>query len=765
MVAKSDEADVAAGHSPEEKPMTKRQRRKMVNNTHKWPQMPKIQSPEKRAKAYIRVAGLSERKDVDFDLNDPSARFGRLLGSADQRVRHQAVLQLESYLKQKCDIREEDDEENMTGLSELDLLKLWKALWHTLYMADKVPVQQELSQKLAELIWCVAGTEEEDEYAAQVYLNMYGDDAVGFADEYDDEEDITMEEIENTLKQEVGSESEESEEEEEEEEEEEDDDDEKSESDRDDNDDDDSEEDETEEEEDIDDSEIPHCRGAHLASLFVRTFFHTVRREWGRMDKYRVDKFYSLIRMMMHQVFRYMGLRHWSRGIVRIFNDVLHEEILSQTPNGLRYHLIDLTLEELAAVNKKAPMPLTEATFLDCVEPYFAMASVDVGDDSVRARVIENVLSKFLEEYSFVSPNPAKDGEGKPLTMDQVHVGTVAELIFSLASDTDTPDHCRDTLYEMHKRYMRAIKKAGKDVDLGPGQGDVGSDDDQKAMCMDCNDDRQADELEEESDEEVDVKESKQKKNKNSKGDESFEKEHLYDGDVDTPERIRKRKLMADEESDLPKNPPQDGESSKKRKKRKKKKKDHEHEVDEEDDLATEKVEQSTKTNKAVVGKGATTDQKKETPRVHAEKVSEENKDGKKKKNKKKKSKGPSHEASSANDKAEKSEVITISMADQKAAKNAMKAPKKKVHPEKSKDNAKAIESGDSEAERKRVKFGEKNMARSWKASMKGLRTMSPATPLPTPEKGILYKKDGGESSGSKKAKKIKARRKAADYF
>ena len=619
---------------------------------------------------------------------------------------------------------------------------------------------------MANLIWCVAGTEEEDEYAAQVYLNMYGDDGVGFGDDYD-EDDITMEEIENTLKNEVGSESEESEMEDEEVEEEEEEEEEEGEEEIDrDNDDDDSEEEPdeeggNEEEEEMDDSEIPHCRGAHLASLFVRTFFHTVRREWGRMDKYRVDKFYSLIRMLMHQVFRYMGLRHWSRGIVRIFNDVLHEEILSQTPNGLRYHLIDLTLEELAAVNKKAPMPLTEATFLDCLEPYFAMASVDVGDNSVRARVIENVLSKFLEEYSFVSPNPAKDEEGKPLTMDQVHVGTVAELIFNLASDTDTPDHCRESLYEMHKSYMRAIKMAGKDVDLGPGQSDVGSDEEGMVMCMDCNDDKQVDGIEEESDEEIDVKESKQGgKKQNSKGDdddddedeEAFERDHLYDGDLDTPERIRKRKLAADEESDRTNDPPNVGESSKKRKKRKKKKKE-----------SIEVVEQSTQTNQIVEGKGTIADKKNEITSVPAEKVIVENKNVKKK-NKKKKSKESGRATSSADEKSETSEEITISMADQKAAKQVMeasKAPKKNDRSGKKNDSKQVKD--DAAAERKRVKFGEKNMARSWKASMKGLRTMSPVTPLPTPEKGILYKKDG--DVGTKKAKKINARRKAADYF
>ena len=45
-------------------------------------------------------------------------------------------------------------------------------MWYTLYMADKVPVQDELSKRLAELIWCFAGTEEEDEYAGQVYLAL-----------------------------------------------------------------------------------------------------------------------------------------------------------------------------------------------------------------------------------------------------------------------------------------------------------------------------------------------------------------------------------------------------------------------------------------------------------------------------------------------------------------------------------------------------------------------------------------------------------------
>ena len=73
-----------------------------------------------------------------------------------------------------------------------------------------------------------------------------------------------------------------------------------------------------------------------------------------------------------------MAKRHWNLGIIRLFNDVIYEEALSHESegltNGLRFHLIDICIEELAYANANAEIPLTEATFLDCVEPFFALA-------------------------------------------------------------------------------------------------------------------------------------------------------------------------------------------------------------------------------------------------------------------------------------------------------------------------------------------------------------------------------------------------------
>lgn len=502
----------------DEKGLTNRQKRKKLNEKNKWPQHPKIQSMDQRAKAYIRVAGLGTSKatketiDPKLDLMSPEVKFGRLLGGTDQRKRHAGVNKLKAYLKARCDINNEAG-----GLSEIDLLKLWKGLWYTLYMADKVPVQDELSKRLAELLWCVAGTEEEDEYAGQAYMDICEAAEAELAKDFDDE-DVTLEEIENTLREEVGSDEEDEEEESDAEEEISEDDENSPQQPIEDEDD--------EEEDELDDSEMPHCRGAHLASLFVRTFFRTIRREWGNMDKYRVDKFYTLTRLYLAEVFKYMATRHWNLGIIRLFNDGIFEEVLNQTPNGLRYHLIDITLEELAKANAKAPMPLTEATFLDTLEPYFAMCQTGAGDESIQARVLERVVEKFLDDYSVVSENALKEDDdkevGDSLIFDQVHVGSVAQFIFELASDPETNERYRKTLYDMHKKYARRLKLVGRDVELDDGSNDLEGEEEyeEEEVDMEMEDDtdiNNENEAIEDQPEQTPAKTNKKKKNKKKK--------------------------------------------------------------------------------------------------------------------------------------------------------------------------------------------------------------------------------------------------------
>ena len=52
--------------------------------------------------------------------------------------------------------------------------------------------------------------------------------------------------------------------------------------------------------------ELVHCFGTPAAvRSWVLICARTMRGEWGRLDKYRLDKFYTLIRQVVHEVMRH----------------------------------------------------------------------------------------------------------------------------------------------------------------------------------------------------------------------------------------------------------------------------------------------------------------------------------------------------------------------------------------------------------------------------------------------------------------------------
>ena len=704
-----------------EKSKTKRQRRKDLQNNsdkNKWLiQHPKIQSMNRREQIYIKDAGLNETKaekrqapiDPKLDLMSPEVKFGRILAGTDQRKRHAAVKKLKQYLKARCDISKVIDGEGTSGdktgsggISELDLLKLWKALWYTLYMADKRPVQDELSKHICKLLWCVVGTEEEDECAGRAYLEMT--EAEERELEEDDEYDVTLEEIENSFEDDKGSDDDDDPERSENKMEEEERNHELSEKD----------EEESDEMMEMDDSEIPHCRGAHLVSLFVRTFFRTIRRDWSSMDKYRIDKFYTLIRLMIHEIYEYMSVRSWSYGIVLLLNDAIFAEILKQPPNGLRYHLIDLCLEELAEVNAKAKIPLTEATFLDVLEPFFGLSQTGRHDDTVQERVMEKVLDKFLEKYSVVSDNALREEEDEDKNKDDcislifkdVHVKTIGEFLFTLGSDPDTKDKYRKALYDLHKKYMRRLKKIGKDVVIATDEdGNEVYDDEQEEQGVDDvnlnNIDKSIQFLEAETNE----------------GFPSDFKEDHENEDADIQDEKLSEKIK------------------KESKKKKKKRKSIEQEPDHEPEMTPNtEPELTPNTNETIVND--------------------------KRKKKKKKKSDPVE--------ADADEEVVITFTEQQNAKKKDRNAKKKLKEQKDEEETARAEGAKQKDDAKHVSFGKKNRAKSHKASMKALRTSEPpSTKETTPEKGILRKdlKHSSKNSGRTRVSSKMQRKKATSYF
>jgi len=87
---------------------------------------------------------------------------------------------------------------------------------------------------------------------------------------------------------------------------------------------------------------------------FLRAFWLTVAREWGHIEALRLDKYLYLIRQYVHAAFLFLNRKNWKRDLlaeyVQIVEDVPLECQDMKIPNGMRYHVLDVWVEELDKV-------------------------------------------------------------------------------------------------------------------------------------------------------------------------------------------------------------------------------------------------------------------------------------------------------------------------------------------------------------------------------------------------------------------------------
>lgn len=87
---------------------------------------------------------------------------------------------------------------------------------------------------------------------------------------------------------------------------------------------------------------------------FLRAFWQTMAREWTSIDVLRVEKFLLLVRRYVRAMFGLMVSAAWEEGLVAELLALLEEVPLEpqneRLPNGIRYHVIDVYIDELEQV-------------------------------------------------------------------------------------------------------------------------------------------------------------------------------------------------------------------------------------------------------------------------------------------------------------------------------------------------------------------------------------------------------------------------------
>ncbi|KAF2431107.1 hypothetical protein EJ08DRAFT_660259 [Tothia fuscella] len=85
---------------------------------------------------------------------------------------------------------------------------------------------------------------------------------------------------------------------------------------------------------------------------FLRAFWQTMANEWNGIDVLRMDKFLYLTRQMLNKGFVVCRKGGWESvdGLVEVLGDIPLNVREMKIPNGLRYHVIDIYVDEMEKV-------------------------------------------------------------------------------------------------------------------------------------------------------------------------------------------------------------------------------------------------------------------------------------------------------------------------------------------------------------------------------------------------------------------------------
>lgn len=93
---------------------------------------------------------------------------------------------------------------------------------------------------------------------------------------------------------------------------------------------------------------------APIALPFIRAFFLTMTHEWSRIEALRLDKYLYLIRQYLNASFHFLSRQKWAMDKLEDWNGICEETPFNvedmKIPNGLRYHVLDIWVDEMEKV-------------------------------------------------------------------------------------------------------------------------------------------------------------------------------------------------------------------------------------------------------------------------------------------------------------------------------------------------------------------------------------------------------------------------------
>jgi len=194
---------------------------------------------------------------------------------------------------------------------------------------------------------------------------------------------------------------------------------------------------------------ISRFQNDDLSLLYIRMFYRIMLREWSHLDHYRLNKFYTLIRLMTRKALKMAYDKRSTGSFLQRLNEIYTEEVLVKIPNGIRFHHMDVFLSELS---KATDGQLDTTFFMATLEPFFHILAT-LPEKIVFEKILSMVFDRFLEIYAQEN-KAATEGEESPALLpiwDNVDTKALQAKMFETAANPTTDDRFRQRFYSLHK--------------------------------------------------------------------------------------------------------------------------------------------------------------------------------------------------------------------------------------------------------------------------------------------------------------------------
>lgn len=158
-----------------------------------------------------------------------------------------------------------------------------------------------------------------------------------------------------------------------------------------------------------------------VALPFIRAFFLTMAREWTNIEALRLDKYLYLIRQYMNASFQHLAAKKWKPSVLKEFNEIMEETPLNTSnmkiPNGLRYHVLDVWVDELEKTKSDWETEKDQETLATLIQPIENLAkngSLKVLREAAKEVLAEDTLRKWRgeEDDLMAESEPEEEDDG-----------------------------------------------------------------------------------------------------------------------------------------------------------------------------------------------------------------------------------------------------------------------------------------------------------------------------------------------------------------